>query len=236
MKIERVDDKTVKCFISNEEMAEYQITYKDFITRTEKAKEIVEEIIEQAQVEVGYKPPQFALDLQIMMMPERGMVLTFSEKMPDEIQNNPSLLEYLKDMKKMLTEKLGKLPKADANAQPASVEAPEAMPAPVVPAPMEEVPRHPDFAVFRFDSLRGIYDYVKVLPKNLRVISKLYVDKGTFYLYMHKGAASYKRYSQACIQALEFGALHSATEEFVSFLEEHAEELISEKAINRLRV
>ena len=48
MRIERVDDKTVKCFISNEELEEYDIDYKDFIMRSDKAKEVVQEIIEQA--------------------------------------------------------------------------------------------------------------------------------------------------------------------------------------------
>ena len=33
MKIERIDDKTVKCFLSNEELEEYDIDYKDFVTR-----------------------------------------------------------------------------------------------------------------------------------------------------------------------------------------------------------
>jgi len=42
MKIERIDDKTVKCYISNEELEEFDITYKDFILRSEKAKEVVE--------------------------------------------------------------------------------------------------------------------------------------------------------------------------------------------------
>ena len=70
MKIERVYDKTVKCFLSNEELEEYEIDYKDFVTRSEKAREVVQEIIEQATEEVGYKPPKFAFDLQIMMMPK----------------------------------------------------------------------------------------------------------------------------------------------------------------------
>ena len=70
MKMERVDDKTVKCFLSNEELEEYEIDYKDFVTRSEKAREVVQEIIEQATEEVGYKPPKFAFDLQIMMMPK----------------------------------------------------------------------------------------------------------------------------------------------------------------------
>ena len=58
MRIERIDEKTVKCFLSNQELEEYDIDYKDFIMRSEKAKEVVQEIIEQAQEEVGYKPPQ----------------------------------------------------------------------------------------------------------------------------------------------------------------------------------
>ena len=51
MKIERIDDKTVKCFLSNEELEEYDIDYKDFVTRSDKAKEVVQEIIEQRSEE-----------------------------------------------------------------------------------------------------------------------------------------------------------------------------------------
>ena len=76
MRIERVDDKTVRCFLSNEELEEYEIDYKDFLTRSEKAKEVVQEIILQAEEEVGYKPPKYAFDLQIMVVPEQGLVLT----------------------------------------------------------------------------------------------------------------------------------------------------------------
>ena len=48
MKIERVDEKTVKCFLSNEELEQYDISYKDFVTRSDKAREVVEEIMAHA--------------------------------------------------------------------------------------------------------------------------------------------------------------------------------------------
>ena len=48
MKFERVDDKTIRCFISNEELEDYQIDYKDFVLRSEKAREVVRDIITQA--------------------------------------------------------------------------------------------------------------------------------------------------------------------------------------------
>ena len=83
MRIERVDEKTVKCFLSNEELEEYEIDYKDFVLRSDKAREVVQEIIEQAAEEVGYKPPKFAFDLQIMMLPDQGLILTFSDRDPE---------------------------------------------------------------------------------------------------------------------------------------------------------
>ena len=118
MKIERIDDKTVKCFLSNEELEEYEIDYKDFVVRSEKAKEVVQEIIEQAEEEVGYKPPKYAFDLQIMMVPDEGLMLVFSEKEPLENKNGAQLLQALQEMKRVFEEKkaeigatLGKLRK-----------------------------------------------------------------------------------------------------------------------------
>lgn len=105
MKIERIDDKTVKCFLSNEELEEYDIDYKDFVTRSDKAKEVVQEIIEQAEEEVGYKPPKYAFDLQIMMLPDEGLVLVLSEKEPLENKSGAQLLQALQEMKRVFEEK-----------------------------------------------------------------------------------------------------------------------------------
>ena len=222
MKIERIDDKTVKCFISNEELEEYDITYKDFITRSEKAKEIVEEIIEQAVAEVGYKPPQFAMDMQIMMLPEKGMLLTLSEKTPEDLKNNPMMQAYLKEMRKTLEEHLedvaaqARVGEKEGNKNPQN--------------------KIPEFAIFQFASIRDLNGFSRILPHNLRVTSSLFRMKDKYYLYMHKGGASYERYSRACIQALEYGVLYAATEDKVVYLREHAKCLIEEKAIAKLRL
>lgn len=225
MRIERVDDKTVKCYISIEEMQEYDITYKDFVARTDKAKEIVEDIIAQATEEVGYKPPQFALDLQIMMLPEKGMVLTFSERSPIDIEGNPSVLDYLKEMKKVLEAQMSKA----AGTEPMERQNTEVKEASQPPEDM------PDFAVFSFASLHDLCEYVKILPTNLRVISCLYELEGTYYLYMEKGAAAYKRYSRACVKALEFGSLYGATLDKLTVIDEHARCLLPERAIAKIR-
>lgn len=221
MRIERVDDKTVKCFLSNEELEQYDIDYKDFVLRSEKAKEVVQEIIEQAQEEVGYKPPRFAFDLQIMMLPEQGLLLTFSEKEPDGEQ----LIECLKEMKKTLLEareKMG-LPPAEPKQEEQKAEE------------QEQPAKQPEFAVFAFSRLRNVMDYAASLPANLRVESELYEMDDIYFLFLKKGHASYSRYSRACIQAMEFAGLYTADESKAEHLREQGTCLIAEKAVKKLR-
>lgn len=173
MKIERVDDKTVKCFLSNEELEEYEIDYKDFVMRSEKAKELVQEIMELAEEEVGYKPPRFAFDLQIMMVPDQGLVLTFSEKDPLEHLDNKDgehLVECLKEMKRILQKNKENLSKPAVGESQAAGENQVAGKRPI------EAPVRPEFSIFAFSSLSKVMDYANVLPVHLRVKSALLVE------------------------------------------------------------
>ena len=231
MRIERVDDKTVKCFLSNEELDEYDIDYKDFVLRSEKAKEVVQEIIVQAEEAVGYKPPRYSFDLQIMMLPDQGLVLTFSERDPE----SEPLIECLKEMKRVLQKARERVGMADgqpgkeqSGSAPVPVEVQSAPPAP-------EPPPKPNFAIFAFTSLRDVMNFAEVLPTNLRVDSALYEMEDVYYLCLGKGNASYERYSRACVQAMEFGSLHSAEESFLLRLEEHGKCLIQARAVKKLR-
>lgn len=239
MKIERIDDKTVKCFLSNEELEEYEIDYKDFVLRSDKAKEIVKEIIEQAEEEVGYKPPQFAFDLQIMMLPDKGMVLTFSEKEPFDAKEGDQILEYLKEMKDAIRRAKEKIGQSTGNVD--SLENTLAKDAGSTEGTQGSTVQQgqsvrPDFAVFAFESIGNVMDYATAMPKGLRVSSELYKMDDRYYLYLKKDKASYERYSRACVQALEFGGLYAADEEGLVLIKEHGECLISEKALKKLRL
>jgi len=232
MRIERVDDKTVKCFLSNEELEEYDIDYKDFVLRSDKAKEIVKEIIEQAEEEVGYKPPQFAFDLQIMMLPDKGLVLTFSEKEPFDAKDGDQILEYLKEMKELIKRTRDKIGNTSGAAQIADTDKNETDVKPEQPAQKVK----PNSAVFIFDDIGSVMEYATAMPKGLRVGSRLYKMDDVYYLYLTKDSAAYERYSRTCIQAMEFGGLYAADEERITLLKEHGECLIAEKALKKLRL
>lgn len=237
MRIERVDEKTVKCFLSNEELEEYEIDYKDFVLRSDKAREVVQEIIEQAAEEVGYKPPKFAFDLQIMMLPDQGLILTFSDRDP-EIKESDQFIECLKEMKRILQrtrEKIGagstEAPENTAGSASGTVDAKETG----IKAVGGQAVNRPSFAVFAFADLGRIIEFASMLPSNLQVESSVYRMDGLYFLYMLKGRASYERYSRACIQALEFASLYAAEPSQTAQLEEHGQCLIAEKALKKLR-
>jgi len=220
LRIERVDDKTVKCYLSLDELEAYQIDYKDFLSRTPKAKEVVSEIMEQAAAQVGYKPPQFAFDLQIMMLPDQGMVLTFSEKDPLDSKEGKAFLDYIKEIRKEVVDKL----LLEGKEKPVS-------PGKQAPVP---VPK-PERAVFLFDSIGRIIELAKVLPKNLRVDTALYEIDGAYYLSLNKGRASYDRYSKICICAMEYGKVYGATEDAILYVEEHGNCIMNSKVLNLLQ-
>lgn len=235
MRIERIDDNTVKCFLSNEELEAYEIDYKDFVMRSERAKEIVQEIIAQAREEVGYNPSGFAFDLQIMMVPDQGMVLVFSDKTPD-LKDGEQLMECLKEMKRILQGPRGadKMLQANAETEGKSMQQSAKIPQ---KSKQKQVPANkPDYAIFSFSSLREVMKYADILPANLRVDSRLFAMDGLYYLYMNKGRASYQRFSRACVQALEFSALYAAEETALVRLQEHGECIIPEKAVKKLRI
>lgn len=239
MRIERVDEKTVKCFLSNEELEEYEIDYKDFVLRSDKAREVVQEIIEQAAEEVGYKPPKFAFDLQIMMLPDQGLILTFSDRDP-EIKESDQFIECLKEMKRILQrtrEKIGggSVSSGENVAEGAAAETNAPSETGEAGSKAGQAIKRPSFAVFAFSELGRIIEFASMLPSNLQVDSSLYVMDGLYFLYLLKGRASYERYSRACIQALEFASLYAAEPSQTAQLEEHGQCLIAEKALKKLR-
>lgn len=224
MKFERVDDKTVRCFISNEELEDYQIDYKDFVLRSDKAREVVRDIIMQASEEVGYKPPKFAFDMSIMMLPEQGLVLTFSESDPMEGNTGEKLMEYLKEMKKAF-DRTGKDKKQ-------SIEIEEGAKNEKKPEKQEM----PQMGIFEFDNLSDVMELAAVVPPGLRVHSSLYRMNDRYYLYIHKASAAYPRYTRLCIQATEFASVYGGDEHKFVFLREHGECLIAEGALRKLHM
>ena len=97
MKIERIDDKTVKCFLSNEELEEYDIDYKDFVTRSDKAKEMERAYKNQALKEgAAADAVTFNENSENCYLDPRCEVLWFRPTPFDSLTTSPLPTENLK--------------------------------------------------------------------------------------------------------------------------------------------
>jgi negative regulator of genetic competence, sporulation and motility len=242
MRIERVDDRTVKCYISREELIEYGVGYKDFLARTAQATKVLHE----AMARLGYhERRRMPTDLQIIATPDEGVMLVFSEIEVD----GDHLQACINELRKLLehTRKIEAMSDDDVEAseqgelfeeteEPQEQLAPQEKERPQVEqeAPQKDA-NPPTFTVFAFASMRNVIEYAASLPANLRVDTALYTADGFYYLFMRKGYASYKGFSRACIQAMEFGSLYTADEKYVGYLLEHGECILEKGVLRRLR-
>ena len=55
MKYRKINDTTVQCIISGEDMTEYGLALSDILERSQKGEEFLRDIIERAHEEVGYE-------------------------------------------------------------------------------------------------------------------------------------------------------------------------------------
>ena len=80
MDFRRIDKNTVQCILSEEEMSAYGFRIEDFFSNQEKAREFLEHLVERAEEEIGYEAHSGMVSMQIMKLPDNGIVITLSER------------------------------------------------------------------------------------------------------------------------------------------------------------
>ncbi|MDR0964389.1 MAG: adaptor protein MecA [Clostridium sp.] len=237
MKIERIDPKTVKCFLTLDELKDYEITYKDFITRNEKSKEVLREIICQAEETVGFHTPDASMDLQIMMLPDQGMVLTFSENSNLEQRIDDLLANCFRELLMILEAQMRGLGKVQSYMQESNMteQTDEALSSEEDPSQEHRQFVAPNRAGFIFESIRAVCDFAKTLPQGVQMTSSLYRHGKQLFLWMECAGEEVQYFREACFHAVEYATLYATDEAQQCYLNEHGEKILMNTALERLR-
>lgn len=216
MKYKKINEATVQCIISEEDMEEYGLTLADIFERNEKGEGFLRDVVERAHEEVGYRLRGDNIAMQITPIRDEGLVITFSDASLAGFQN---MLEHLKEVlagfgQENIREITGALPEKEAH--PRSI--------------VEENCR-----VFVFSSMNNVLRYCSSIPTELSVRSNLYKLENSYYLVIEKMRLSRNNYNRISVQAVEFSNIIIPSQETLMYLEEHGECLIRNKAVSRLR-
>ncbi len=214
MKYKKINEATVQCIITAEDMLEYGLTLSDIFERNEKGEGFLRDIIERAHDEIGYQINGENIAMQITPLKDKGLVVTFTDEGPMGFKD---ILQHLKDVLQGVSDGIGRQEQdAAENGQTAET--------------FDENRR-----MFVFASLHQVMQYTASIPSTLSVKSHLYKEGDVYYLVMEKNRLSYKAFNKISAQAVEFGNLIAVSEERMQYLAEHGECLIANRAVSRLR-
>lgn len=79
MKFKRVDQKTVRCIISEQEIIERGLKIEDLLRNGDKVQEFLNEVVDMAEAETGFKLTSGIQAVQAAFLPNRDIVFTFSD-------------------------------------------------------------------------------------------------------------------------------------------------------------
>ncbi len=211
MKYKKINEATVQCFITAEDMLEYGLTLSDIFERNEKGEGFLRDIIERAHEEVGYMINGENIAMQITPMQNQGLVVTFTNESPAGFRD---ILQHLREVLQGVSAELNRQNEMQGQ----------------IAQEFDE-----DRRMFVFATIHQAMQYTASIPANVSVKSHLYKAEEAYYLVIEKNRLSYKTFNKLSAQAVEFGNLIAVSEERMRYLNEHGECLIRDRAVSKLR-
>ena len=217
MRYKKINEATVQCIITAEDMLEYGLTLSDIFERNEKGEGFLRDIIERAHDEVGYRISGDNIAMQITPMQNHGLVVTFTNESPAVFRD---ILQHLKEVLQGVGAELNR---QDETGQQKALQ------------DYSSQEFDDNRRMFVFSALHQVMQYTASIPANLSVKSYLYKVGDVYYLLVERNRLSYRMFNKISAQAVEFGNIIAVSEERMRYLNEHGECLIAGRAVSRLR-
>ena len=91
----RVDEDTIQCIVTGEDMDERGLTLGDILSRSDRAEGFLRELIQEAHEEIGYELRGPSISMQITPIQDDGMIITITNEAGLGIR---SFLEHMRDV------------------------------------------------------------------------------------------------------------------------------------------
>jgi adapter protein MecA 1/2 len=217
MRFKRISTDTVRCIVTKDELEENGLEMDDFLSNTGRTEDFLRKMITQAQEEVGFKVQGGPMTIQVAVLAENTLALTFSEK---QSGNFLELLESLRAAMNNLSNAVNEKVQEQAGNTPASEK---------------------DTFLLEFDDLDALSAFCAGLPENseegLAMDSELYrmEDEGTYCLILHRGLLDEKGVCRIMSASIEFMDELSVDETQVAYIREHGTCVLKNHAISQMQ-
>ena len=229
MKFKRVNVDTVRCLITEEELHENGLDVDDFLANDGKTEEFLRRIITMAETEVGYKVHGGNISIQVSVLPDHVLALTFSEKTNAGIMN---VLENLKSVMENLSKNAAEVSQAQQEAEESEIPIQGAREKQAHAVSEGIIPGSCEYQI-QFDSMEYFDAYSRSVLLEMPVENRLYKlpQDHMYFLLMKKGDMNDRQLCRLLSTALDFATGIYSHDEVRAFIEEHGESIIEKNAI-----
>lgn len=257
MKFRRIDDETVRCVLTEEDMRENGIEMDDFFKDRDKVRGFLEQLVERAKVEVGYEAKHGMLSLQIVPLPHNAVSITFSEKedggfrdvfehikdIVTELGDN-GILDYIDgidkldddDKMKMVEEFMDKYQNSPVHNKNEVSRIVKELSKQETEKPKTAKNDSWKLGVYQYKDLDTIIESCKVFPDDIACKSSLYREErsNSYYVIIEKKKGG-NNIEQFVNRLVEYSTRIPDAQKKKAYLEEHALCMIGKNAIETLK-
>ncbi|MEE3420035.1 MAG: adaptor protein MecA [Lachnospiraceae bacterium] len=260
MKIEKISDNQIKCTLTQEDLANYNIRLSELAYGTDKARKLFQEMMTEAYKEVGFEVNHTPLMIEAIPDKENSLVLIISKvDDPDELdtrfakysptnlksdENAPAPIEGADDIidlfKKLREKRLGTAAKAGKDGKDAKKEATgQSADADRTAAARKD--RRPEKPVnltriYNFESIDEVIRCAKALESFYQGANSLYrkPETGEYLLVVHQSSHTPEEFNKVCNILSEYAVGGTCPGASEAYLMEHKKAVIAGNALQRL--
>ena len=234
MTFEKIDDTTLRCILTEEDLEERGFGLSDFIKNPYKIHGFLREMIEAAATEFDMDIKEGMLALQVAPLPNNELAITFSiESEREEASDMAS------QIKKMIGSAMAKAGVSNYMNENISQETEQkADNQNIQETEQKNVIKNKFVAIYRFDSYEAFEKFALQIKTEGMLKTSLYRSQGRdeYLFVMKQGKETIEKTRNFCLRISEYAQLVSADETYLSYLNEHYQLVIKEQAVAKLQI
>ena len=258
MEDKRIDENTIRCIITEEDMENFGLDLDEFLSHSQKSDAFLRHIVEEARDELGYPIQHGMVSMRLEVLSDNRISLTFAsgdeksilQQMMGHLQKifpdvDKASLDYIVEQlsrmpEKQRNEKVSKLV-ADSLAQTLenmqSLKGAFSGNAAQGKKPVEEKLEYDKdtYRLYEFASMNDAIEYCHAIGLKQPIRSHLYKMKNQYYLIVERYRISDYNYNLLTAIAFEYAKVYADPEAMYDHLMEYGELILENRAIGILR-
>lgn len=216
MKFRKINDTTINCIITQDDLKKHGIDLDDLFDRKKNAVEFIKRIILKAASSVNMNMKNDYTSMRISVLPDQSVSLTISQ--------DPAASALIKEQKDLAS-----------GSRPGSGKANEKAAERAAQKAGVDIAKSGTY-VFRFYSIMDTLSSCRILRTCRGLTSSLYFvrESGFYYLVISRDVDSEEDYDSTVLRINEFADMVSCSDTTLAYIREHSDCILRKRAVQQI--